>query len=59
MVAFGMATWWTCKRLIILGVAKFPRRTETFVQDHGAKTTPYPQLEEENMQMPMAAESEV
>ena len=30
-----------------------------WLQDHGAKTTPYPQLEEENMQMPMAAESEV
>jgi DNA mismatch endonuclease (patch repair protein) len=30
-----------------------------WLQDHGAKTTPYLQLEEENMQMPMAAESEV
>ena len=29
-----------------------------WLQDHGAKTTPYPQLEEENMQMPMAAEGE-
>ena len=29
-----------------------------WLQDHGAKTTPYPKLEEENMQMPMAAESE-
>ena len=30
-----------------------------WLQDHRAKTVPYPQLEEENMQMPMAAESEV
>ena len=30
-----------------------------WLQDHGAKTTLYPQLEEENMQMSMAAESEV
>ena len=30
-----------------------------WLQDHGAKTIPYPQLEEEDMQMPMAAESEV
>ena len=27
-----------------------------WLQDHGAKTIPYPQLEEEDMQMPMAAE---
>ena len=27
-----------------------------WLQDHGAKTVPYPQLEEENMQMPVAAE---
>jgi hypothetical protein len=26
------------------------------VQDHGAKTIPYPKLEEEDMQMPIAAE---
>ena len=30
-----------------------------WLQDHGAKTIPYPKLEEENMQMPMAAESEL
>jgi DNA mismatch endonuclease (patch repair protein) len=27
-----------------------------WLQDHGAKTIPYPQLEEEDVQMPMAAE---
>ena len=27
-----------------------------WLKDHGAKTNPYPQLEEEDMQMPMAAE---
>ena len=27
-----------------------------WLQDHGAKSVPYPQLEEEDMQMPMAAE---
>ena len=27
-----------------------------WLQDHGAKTVPYPKLEEEDMQMPMAAE---
>ena len=27
-----------------------------WLQDHGAKTIPYPKLEEEDMQMPMAAE---
>ena len=27
-----------------------------WLQDHGAKAIPYPKLEEENMQMPMAAE---
>jgi len=27
-----------------------------WLQDHGAKSIPYPKLEEENMQMPMAAE---
>ena len=27
-----------------------------WLQDHGAKTVPYPQLEEEDVQMPMAAE---
>ena len=27
-----------------------------WLQDHGAKSIPYPQLEEENLQMPMAAE---
>ena len=27
-----------------------------WLQDHGAKTIPYPQLEEEDMKMPMAAE---
>ena len=27
-----------------------------WLQDHGAKSVPYPQLEEENIQMPMAAE---
>ena len=30
-----------------------------WLQDHGAKTTPYPKIEEDNLQMPMAAESEV
>ena len=30
-----------------------------WLQDHGAKTIPYPKLEEEDLQMPMAAESEV
>ena len=29
-----------------------------WLQDHGAKTIPYPQLEEEDLKMPMAAESE-
>ena len=29
-----------------------------WLQDHGAKTIPYPQLEEEDVQMPMAAEDE-
>ena len=29
-----------------------------WLQDHGAKTVPYPKTEEEDMQMPMAAESE-
>ena len=27
-----------------------------WLQDHGAKTVPYPKVEEEDMQMPMAAE---
>jgi DNA mismatch endonuclease (patch repair protein) len=27
-----------------------------WLQDHGAKSIPYPQLDEEDMQMPMAAE---
>ena len=30
-----------------------------WLQDHGAKSIPYPQLEEEDMQMPMAAENEL
>ena len=30
-----------------------------WLQDHGAKTIPYPKLEEEDLQMPMAAETEV
>ena len=30
-----------------------------WLQDHGVKTIPYPKLEEEDLQMPMAAESEV
>ena len=29
-----------------------------WLQDHGAKAIPYPMIEEEDMQMPMAAESE-
>ena len=29
-----------------------------WLQDHGAKSVPYPQLEEEEIQMPMAAEDE-
>ena len=29
-----------------------------WLQDHGAKTIPYPKLEEEDMQMPMAAEDQ-
>ena len=30
-----------------------------WLQDHGAKTVPYPKVEEEDMQMPMAAEDEL
>ena len=30
-----------------------------WLQDHGAKTVPYPKMEEEDMQMPMAAEGEI
>jgi len=30
-----------------------------WLQDHGAKTVPYPKVEEEDMQMPMAAEGEI
>ena len=30
-----------------------------WLQDHGAKALPYPKLDEEDMQMPMAAEDEV
>ncbi len=30
-----------------------------WLQDHGAKAVPYPKLDEEKMQMPMAAEDEI
>ena len=30
-----------------------------WLQDHGAKTIPYPKLDEEDVQMPMAAEPEI
>ena len=30
-----------------------------WLQDHGVKTVPYPKVEEEDMQMPMAAEGEI
>ena len=30
-----------------------------WLQDHGAKTVPYPKMEEEDMKMPMAAEGEI
>ena len=30
-----------------------------WLQDHGAKAIPYPKLDEEDMQMPMAAEGEI
>lgn len=30
-----------------------------WLQDHRAKAIPYPMMEEEDMQMPMAAESEI
>ena len=30
-----------------------------WLRDHGAKAVPYPKLDEENMQMPMAAEKEI
>ena len=35
------------------------RLNHIWLQDHGAKTIPYPKLDEEDIQMPLAAEARV
>ena len=46
---------WTTKREETLDSITFTLN-HIWLQDHVAKTTPYPKLDEDNMQMPVAAE---